>query len=222
MSALVVRSTQIALPESWVVQRALADLRRADRIPDVVWLLEHPPVYTYGRHGRRGDLFASDEDLATLGGSVHQLDRGGQMTWHGPGQCTAYVIWRLSGRMGVRRFVETLTEAARVATGLDDAQTRADAPGVYREGRKLASVGIRVQGRASTHGLAINRDCDLAWFARMTACGLPDVPATSIAAEGGEASRTGVEDRLIAALGAGFETSFAEADLAALLDHPSA
>lgn len=198
--ALLLTSDRIDYLEAWAHQRALAARRATGEIPDVVWLLEHPPVYTFGRHGRREDLFVDDDTLATLGAMCVHCDRGGQMTWHGPGQTTGYVIADVRAHGGVRRFVQALVAAMADASGIPGAAHGADAMGLYVEGRKLGSVGIRVNGGIATHGLALNRDPDLTWFARMSACGAPDVPATSIAAEGGDADRQRVESALAAAL----------------------
>jgi len=198
--ALFLTSARIGYDKAWDRQRALAEQRAANAIPDVVWLLEHPPVYTFGRHGRREDLFVDDDTLARLGATCVHSDRGGQMTWHGPGQTTGYVIADVRAHGGVRRFVAALVGAMADASGVPGAAPGDDAMGLYVEGRKLGSVGIRVSGGISTHGLALNRDPDLAWFARMSACGAPEVPATSIAAEGGDPDRGRVEATLAAAL----------------------
>ncbi len=194
--ALVVRTDRIAYDDAWRIQRELAVARYEDRIPDVIWLLEHPPVYTVGRHGTRADLFLSDEQLELMGASVHSVDRGGQMTWHGPGQTTAYTILNLRPHRHVRTIVGGLVAAMAdccAAAGVADARADADAIGVYRQGRKLGSVGIRVQHGVTTHGIGLNRDPDLEWFSLMTACGAPGVSATSIAAEGGDPGREQVE-----------------------------
>ena len=197
--ALLVRTPVMAYEQAWDVQRRLAALLREGRLPDVVWLLEHPPTYTYGRHGARADLYLDDDALARLGASVHRIDRGGQMTWHGPGQTTGYVIADVRRHGGVRRFVCALVSAMAEASGIAGAAA-AEPTGAYVEGRKLGSVGIRVSGGVSTHGLALNRDPDLAWFARMSACGAPDIPATTIAAEAGDPDRERVEAALALAL----------------------
>lgn len=201
--ALLVRTPSIGYRRAWDVQRALAAARAAGEVPDVVWLLEHTPVFTAGRHGRREDLFLADDVLAGMGAEFVQVDRGGQMTWHGPGQTTGYVIADLRGGRRVRGFVEALVGAmadAAAAAGIPAAAPGEDAMGLYAAGRKLGSVGIRVAGGITTHGLALNRDPDLEWFRLMTACGAPDVAATSIAAEGGDPDRARVEDALAAAL----------------------
>jgi lipoyl(octanoyl) transferase len=196
---MVVRTSRIGYDEAWRVQRELAIARGEGRIPDVIWLLEHPPVYTVGRHGTRADLFLSDDQLAVMGASVHSVDRGGQMTWHGPGQTTAYTILDLRPHRRVRSVVDHLVGAmadACRAGGVRDVTADAKSIGVYRDGRKLGSVGIRVQHGITTHGIGLNRDPDLEWFALMTACGAPGVPSTSILAEGGDPGRERVEATL--------------------------
>jgi lipoate-protein ligase B len=200
---LLVRTRRIGYAEAWGIQRDLAVARADDRIPDVVWLLEHPPVYTVGRHGTRADLFLSDEQLAIMGASVHSVDRGGQMTWHGPGQSTVYTIFNVRPHRRIRtvvgHLVGTMADAC-TAMGVGEVVADDGAVGVYRDGHKLGSVGIRVQHGITTHGIGLNRDPDLEWFTLMTACGAPGVPATSILAEGGDADRDRVEGAVVAAL----------------------
>lgn len=201
--ALLARTERIGYIEAWDEQRRLADLVRAGDSPAIIWLLEHDPVYTYGRHGTRDDLFITDDDLAALGATCLASDRGGQMTWHGPGQVTGYVIMDLRRGPGVRRFVEALVDAmtdACHACGVPGAESDHERMGTYVQGRKLGSVGIRVAEGVSMHGIGLNIDPDLMWFARMSACGAPDVPATSITAEGGGGSRDQVEQALSSAL----------------------
>jgi len=203
--ALLTRSDSIGYIEAWDEQRRLADLVRTGDSPAVVWLLEHDPVYTYGRHGTRDDLFVDDAALAALGATCLATDRGGQMTWHGPGQVTGYVIMDLRRGPGVRRFVEALVDAmtdACHACRVPGAASDHGAMGTYVDGRKLGSVGVRVAEGVSMHGIGLNVDPDLAWFTRMSACGAPDVPATSIAAEGGSPGRAVVEAALADSLAA--------------------
>ncbi len=198
--AVLLTSDRIDYLGAWGLQRALAAERARGAIPDVVWLLEHPPVYTFGRHGRRDDLFIDDAGLAQLGATCVQCDRGGQMTWHGPGQTTGYVIADVRSHGGVRRFVQALVGAMADASDIPGAVPGDDTVGLYVEGRKLGSVGIRISGGIATHGLALNRDPDLTWFARMSACGAPDVAATSIAHERGDPSRSRIDAALATAL----------------------
>ena len=125
------------------------------------------------------------------------------MTWHGPGQVTGYVIMDLRQGPGVRRFVEALVDAmtdACHACGVPGAESDHERMGTYVQGRKLGSAGIRVAEGVSMHGIGLNVDPDLAWFSRMSACGAPEVPATSIAAEGGDPRREQVTAGLAAAL----------------------
>jgi len=195
-----VRTSSIGYRDAWAIQDRLAAARAAGTIPDVVWLLEHPPTFTAGRHGRREDLFLSDDALAAAGGEFAAVDRGGQMTWHGPGQSVGYAICDLRPGRRVRTFVEGLVGAMTDAAAVAGAAPGEDAMGLYAGGRKLGSVGIRVRGGVTTHGLALNRDPDLDWFRIMTACGAPGVEATSIAAEGGDPSRERVEAALAGGL----------------------
>jgi lipoate-protein ligase B len=190
--AVVMRTDRIGFAEAFAIQRRLARARREGTLPDVLWVLEHDPVYTTGRHGDRGDLFLSDAQLARMGATFHRTDRG---------QSVAYVISDLRGTRRIRDFVTALAEATAAASGIPGATIDASAMGAYVDGRKIASVGIRVREGISAHGVALNRDPDPAWFATMTACGAPDVVTTSIAAEGGDAGRRRVDDDLVAALG---------------------
>lgn len=202
-AALVVRTPRIDYLRAWDVQRALTRARAEGAVPDVLWLLEHPPVFTAGRHGSRADLFLDDAALAGMGATFATVDRGGQMTWHGPGQSVGYAIVDLRAGRRVRAFVEALVGAmadAAAGAGVEGAAPGDDAMGLYVAGRKLGSVGIRVGGGVTSHGLALNREPDLDWFRVMTACGAPGVEATSIAAEGGDPARDRVEDALAAAL----------------------
>ncbi|MEQ8833760.1 MAG: lipoyl(octanoyl) transferase LipB [Miltoncostaeaceae bacterium] len=201
--AIVVRTSRMDYRAAWEVQRSLVARRGAGEIPDVLWLLEHPPTFTTGRHGDRGDLLLDDAALAERGGAFVRSDRGGQMTWHGPGQMTAYVIADLRPGGRVRAFVDALVEAMRAAAGVADAHGDGRAVGLYVDGRKLGSVGIRVSEGISHHGVALNRDPDLEWPRAMVGCGDPGVPPTSIAAEGGDPDRDRVEDAFVSALGEG-------------------
>lgn len=221
-AAAVVRTERIDFAESWEIQRTLVAARQAGEIPDVIWLLEHDPVYTTGRHGARSDLFVDDATLAARGARFAHIDRGGLMTWHGPGQSVAYVIHDLRESRGVRRFVVALAESMARASGIEGAAADESALGAYVDGRKLGSVGIRVTGGVSMHGVALNREPDLSWFQAITACGAPDVAATSIAAEGGDPDRERVEAALASELARRLDRSPIRMRLADLLDAQSA
>ncbi len=221
-SVAVLRTDRIDFSESWEIQRSLVAARQAGTIPDVIWLLEHDPVYTTGRHGARTDLFTDDDALAARGASFVLIDRGGLMTWHGPGQSVAYVIHDLHGSRRVRPFVTALAESTADASGIEGAVADEAAMGAYVEGRKIGSVGIRITGGVSMHGLALNRDPDLTWYQAITACGAPDVMPTSIAAEGGDPARERVDSELVSVLASRLRRAPVETSLEQLLPAISA
>lgn len=146
--------------------------------PDELWLLEHPSVFTLGQAGRRGHV----RDAGTI--PVVRSDRGGQVTYHGPGQLVAYLLFDLHrARVGVRRIVETLEQAVidmLCEVAIAAARCR-DAPGVYVRGRKIASVGLRVRSGRTFHGISINVDLDLSHFDRIDTCGFAALPVTRLA-----------------------------------------
>jgi lipoyl(octanoyl) transferase len=157
--------------------RSFTDERDATT-PDELWLLEHPPVFTLGMAADPGHV------LAAGGIPVVQTDRGGQVTYHGPGQLVAYPLLDIR-RLGlqVRTLVMQLEQAVidLVAEHGIRAAGRRDAPGVYVDGAKLASLGLRVRRGASYHGLALNVDMDLAPFARINPCGMAGLAVTDLA-----------------------------------------
>lgn len=220
--AAVARTARIAYADAWDIQRRLVERRAAGAIPDVIWLLEHPPTFTTGRHGDRADLGMDDDALRDAGGVFVRSDRGGQMTWHGPGQTTAYVICDLRAGRRVRAFVEALVDAMHVAAGLADAVADHARMGLYRDGRKLGSVGIKVTQGITHHGVGLNRDPDLAWPRAMIGCGAPDVPPTSILAEGGDPDRRRVEDAFAGALAARLGWDLHDRAIDALAGAPAA
>jgi len=174
---------------TWELQNELANRRRRREIGDRVLLLEHDPVYTIGRGGDERNMLAGPERLAALGAELVRIDRGGDITFHGPGQLVAYPVVELRDPLDLRRYVRTL-EAAIIATAASVGVTarRVDGlPGVWVEGvRKLAAVGVRVKRGVTTHGLALNVSTDLTWFDEMIPCGLPGTEVTSLGRELGE------------------------------------
>lgn len=146
--------------------------------PDELWLLEHPPVFTLGQAGRRGHV----HDPGAI--PVVRSDRGGQVTYHGPGQLVAYLLMDLHrAKVGVRRLVSALEEAVIDMLGGASivAGRREGAPGVYVEGCKIASVGLRVRGGRTFHGISVNVDLDVSPFHRIDTCGFGDLPVTRLA-----------------------------------------
>ena len=147
-------------------------------------LLQHPPVYTLGRLARHDNVLVDAEMLRARGASVVQSDRGGDVTFHGPGQLVCYPILSLRRRQfGTVDYVRALEDVMLQALrrfGLRG-QRIAGRPGVWLDGAKAGAVGVRVQGGVTTHGLALNVDCDLAWFDAIVPCGLRDARVTSMA-----------------------------------------
>jgi lipoyl(octanoyl) transferase len=161
---------------TWRAMQRFTDTRAPDT-PDELWLLEHPPVFTLGMNADPAHVLAAGDI------PVVRIDRGGQVTYHGPGQLLAYALLDLRrARLGVRDLVTALEHAVIGYTadlGIT-AECRRSAPGVYVEGRKLASVGIRVRRGASYHGIALNVCNDLGPFQRINPCGYPGLEMTRL------------------------------------------
>ena len=141
---------------------------RDESTPDEIWLLQHPRVFTQGQAGKAEHLLAPG-DIPVI-----QVERGGQVTYHGPGQLVAYLMLNLRRqKLGVRELVTAMEQAlVDVLAGYAiEAAPKADAPGVYVNGEKIASLGLRVRNGCSFHGLALNVDMDMAPFGRINPCG---------------------------------------------------
>jgi lipoyl(octanoyl) transferase len=164
------------LPDVWAeMQTFTAD--RTAQTPDEVWFVEHPPVYTLGMRADRGHLLAP-RDIPVV-----QIDRGGQVTYHGPGQLVVYVLLNLERRvLTPRKLVQALENAVidAVAEYGVAATARRDAPGVYVEGAKLAAVGLRVKRHCSYHGLAVNVAMDLTPYEGINPCGYEGMAVTDL------------------------------------------
>lgn len=160
----------------WREMQDFTDSRNEDT-PDEIWFVEHPPVFTMG-------LNASEEHLLTPGDiPVVQIDRGGQVTFHGPGQLMIYPLIDLQrSSIGVRKLVTALEQSVvDFVAEYDVAATAcADAPGVYVDGEKLASVGLRIRRGCSFHGMALNVSGDLTPFQRINPCGFTELKMTSL------------------------------------------
>ena len=186
---------------TWRAMQDFTGTRAADT-PDEIWLLEHDPVFTLGMNADPAHVLAAGDI------PVVRIDRGGQVTYHGPGQLVVYPLIdvRRAG-LGVRGLVGALEGAVidyAARFGIR-AACRAGAPGVYVEGRKLASVGIRIRRNGSYHGLALNVAMDLAPFERINPCGDAGLEMTDLARLGGSADVGGVAGEFAACLLARFE-----------------
>ena len=170
--------------EAWDHQRELAARRAAGEAPDTLLLLEHPPTYTLGRRGHPEHLLVPREDLAREGIEVHTVDRGGDITFHGPGQLVGYPILDLHA-LGLRaasylRRLEEVMIRTAAAFGLE-AERLAEHRGVWVRGEKLAAIGVRVDARGiSGHGFALNASTDLAHFRKIVPCGIRDRGVTTL------------------------------------------
>jgi lipoyl(octanoyl) transferase len=187
---------------TWRAMQAFTDARVRDT-PDEIWLTEHPPIYTLGLAGRSEHLHRDN------GIPVLKVDRGGQITYHGPGQLIVYLLIDIGRRrMGVRQLVRAIEDS--VIQLLDSygvaATVRGGAPGVYVQRRdseaKIAALGLKIRNGRSYHGLALNIDMDLAPFADIDPCGYRGLAVTQLRDLGIDAPRAEIESRLAAALDA--------------------
>lgn len=190
-----IRIRRLGLREYGTVWRAMQRFtdQRDEGSPDELWLLQHPPVFTQGQAGKPEHLLAPGDI------PVVQVDRGGQVTYHGPGQIVAYPLIDIRRKgIGVRDFVCRIEES--IIRVLADYGVRgervAGAPGIYVAGDKIASLGLRVRRGRSFHGLAFNIDMDLEPFERINPCGFAGLRVTQLAAFAEFAGRE-VEDRLV-------------------------
>lgn len=200
--------------DGWALQRALAEARAHERIGDTVVLLEHPPVYTLGRRADAGNVLLDAAALATAGIDVVEVDRGGDVTYHGPGQLVAYPIVRLAGARHVVDFVRTLESVAIDALAIlgVEAQRREGLTGVWVDRDKLVAIGVRVgAGGITSHGLALNVHPDLTHFAGIVPCGLATEGVGSLATLGRATSMATAREALREAFARTFGTVLVDA-----------
>ena len=175
---LVVRKLGICPYESiWQRMRAFTESRYFIEVPDELWLLQHPPVYTLGQGGRMEHVF----DAGNI--PVIKVDRGGQVTYHGPGQLVAYLLLDLRrAGLGVKGLVHLLESAVidLLAEQGINAHVRTEAPGVYVKDAKIASLGLRIRHHCCYHGLSLNIDLDLEPFSRINPCGYEGMAVTQM------------------------------------------
>ena len=172
--------------EAWDLQKDLARKRRNDAVPDTFVLCEHPPVYTVGRAAKDGaNLGAGEEYLRSLGAEVFWSDRGGDATFHGPGQIVGYPILRLKDRdtHGYLRRLEDVLVGVLAEYGLEGWH-HPEYTGVWVGDGKIAAIGVKFStGWVASHGFALNVNTDLSWFDRITPCGIKEFGVTSLRRE---------------------------------------
>ncbi|HEX6989955.1 MAG TPA: lipoyl(octanoyl) transferase LipB [Bacillota bacterium] len=170
----------------WALQRALVERRLAGRVDDLFLLVEHEPVYTLGRHGKADNVIWDERRRRREGIELYRIDRGGDVTYHGPGQVVGYPILDLRPLgLGVRAYVERL-EAGLIAACADfgvKAEVFDGLPGVWVGDAKIAAIGIRCRGGVTSHGFALNVSTDLSHFGGIVPCGLAGRGVTSLERE---------------------------------------
>jgi lipoyl(octanoyl) transferase len=214
----------VGYQDAWVLQREVALARRSGELADdAVLLLEHPPVYTMGRQGEARHLGEGPDALVAAGAEFLEVDRGGSVTFHGPGQLVAYPIVRLAGIFpipghqahgDVDRYLRAL-EAGLIATAANygvEVTRRPPYTGVWSGDRKLGAIGVKLAGGVTTHGVALNVATDLGWFDRITPCGIDGAGVASLETLGaGGHSPAGVAPVLAGALASAFGRGLLEA-----------
>jgi lipoyl(octanoyl) transferase len=195
--ALIIRDLGLVdYTSTWQRMQEFTD-QRNDETVDEIWLLEHPPVFTQGQAGKAEHLlFPGDIPVV-------QVDRGGQVTYHGPGQLVAYVLLNIKRRnLGVRQLVNLIEQSLvdTLAQNQVTAYAKADAPGVYVDEKKVASLGLRVRRGCTFHGLALNVDMDLSPFSRINPCGYAGMQMVQSRDLGGPVSMQQAKQQLSAQL----------------------
>jgi lipoate-protein ligase B len=167
---------------AWDVQRAIARRRGEGSLPDSLLLLEHPHTYTLGRRGKLSDVLVGEETLDKMGVRVCHVDRGGEVTYHGPGQMVGYPIVDVQPLGGAVAYVRTL-EAVLIHTLTDfglEARRGDNLTGVWVGNEKIAAIGVRISRGITTHGFALNVNPDLSYFQHIVPCGIQGMAVTSM------------------------------------------
>jgi len=223
---LILRRGLTDYGEAWELQRQTAVAVAEGRSPHVLILLQHPPTYTLGVRGRSEHILASEEALGRLGARVYRVDRGGDVTFHGPGQIVGYPIFRLGawgqGPLWYVRQLEAALIDVLATLGITAGRVEGR-PGVWVGAAKVAAIGVRVSRGITTHGFALNVNLDLSYFAHIVPCGLAGVAVTSVERLlGRPVPVREVEDLLIVRLGRvfGLETVEAKEEASAAAGGP--
>jgi lipoyl(octanoyl) transferase len=186
----------VAYRDALAIQAEVQARRQADEQPDTLLLLEHPPVYTRGRRTSDGELSLGEDFYRAHGIEIVPTDRGGKVTYHGPGQLVGYPIMRVIDIGAHLRQMEAAIVTALGEYGIEARSRRdegIDYTGVWVADRKIASIGVHVSRGVSTHGFAVNVTNDLEPFTWIVPCGLPDVTMTSMTRELGHEPAGGVD-----------------------------
>ncbi len=198
---------RIRYDEAFALQRELVDQRKRAEVPDQFLIVEHPHVITLGRNGHLENLLASDEVLSRAGIAFEQTNRGGDITYHGPGQIVGYPIFDLrEWKRDVVGYVRAMEQA--IIDALGDFGIRAGriekCTGVWVDGRKIAAIGVHISRWVTSHGFALNHTTDLSYFQYIVPCGLTK-PVTSMRELGCEVPRQAVTAALVHHFGQQFQ-----------------
>lgn len=188
---------RVPYQEAWDLQRSLAVRRAADEIPDTLLLLEHPHTFTIGRTGDPANILIAGDRLAALGAEVFDIDRGGDVTYHGPGQLVGYPIMLVEDRRDLLRYIRGLEETIILALADFDilAGRIPGLSGVWIGDDKLAAIGVKM-GRVTSHGFALNVTTDLSYFGHIVPCGIRDRGVTSMVEQKGTSTQSPDRGRL--------------------------
>jgi lipoyl(octanoyl) transferase len=178
----VVSLGTVPYEEALALQHRVCEARKAELVPDVLLLLDHPPVYTKGRRSDPGELPMGEDWYRSQGIDIVDVDRGGKLTYHGPGQLVGYPIMRITDVVAYLRTMESAIIDALAEEGVE-ARMRDGLTGVWVADRKIGSIGVHVSRGVTTHGFAINADNDLQPFEWVVPCGLDGVRMTSVSRE---------------------------------------
>lgn len=206
---------RIGYEEAFALQRELVEGRKQGLIPDQFLIVEHPHVITMGRNGQASNLLASPELLERAGVAFHQTDRGGDVTYHGPGQVVGYPImdlrqWKRDVVAYVRAVEQVLINALAefaIHAGRETGMT-----GVWVEGRKIAAIGVHISRWVTSHGFALNLDTDLSYFQYIVPCGLTK-PVTSMRTEGVTCERSEVIEAIARQFGRVFDRELVSVEM---------
>jgi lipoyl(octanoyl) transferase len=203
---------RIGYKDAWDLQLRLHADRVADERPDTLIFCEHDPVLTMGKSGKGQNLLVSQDELRRRGVEYFEVERGGDLTYHGPGQLVAYPIFKLPRLREVQAFVRKMERAIiqTLATFGIAAEQRADHAGAFVRSAKIASIGAAVRAGVTYHGLALDVCTDLSYFQLINPCGMPGVSVTSIAREvGREVSVAQAKSPMLMAMQDAFELNLA-------------
>jgi lipoyl(octanoyl) transferase len=207
---LVARLGTVDYREAWNLQRRVAEARRRDLVPDTLLLLEHPHTYTLGRRSKPEHVLLSHDELERRGIPLYEVDRGGDVTYHGPGQLVGYpILKRTSARIDYLSYIRQLEEAllaAVVRLGVPG-ERKDHFSGVWVGERKLCAIGVKIDAYGITsHGFALNMDPDLSYYSHIVPCGIPDKGVSSLQQElGRRVSMRRVMDAVVGSMEETFE-----------------